>query len=274
MITMKFKPKYLPQISMLYEEMLNALDTENIKYEIYDHTPSNNDGIKISQGIIFSNNVDNISGENMNPIWVSKDNDILDGHHKYYYCLVNGTSLKIIKVLLCFKDACRVLNKIQDIHDYSKQEKMEEIVGNDILNDMNDNQYIEDEDFLTMVEHHVEDSDDSKNPTKIVAYRKTPISNSSVIGNFFILEPAKGYKKYEIEFENLLETDQMGISYKDGQLPIEVLSKSWFPHVNFVTLGEKHGVDDVKIRNRAIVEKAKKMGYDGILYGNKLVQGF
>ena len=65
----------------------------------------------------------------------------------------------------------------------------------------------------------------------------------------------------------------MGVEYKESQVPVDVLVKIWFPHVNFEKIAEKHNTTPENIKNKAVSEKAKKMGYDGIKYGEKLLQG-
>jgi hypothetical protein len=162
------------------------------------------------------------------------------------------------------------LNKFQDIYEYSKQLKFEEDI-NDTINNFNDKDN-ELSDYITSLEEEGKDDGES-NKVKIVAYRKEPIKENSVVGNFFVLEPMKGYDKYQIEFDNLLDTDILGLSYKDGQLPVDVLAKTWFPNINFEKIAANNGVDSIKVKNRAVAEKAKKLGYDGIKYGDKLLQG-
>jgi hypothetical protein len=65
----------------------------------------------------------------------------------------------------------------------------------------------------------------------------------------------------------------LGVTYKDGQQPVDILAKNWFPHVNFEKLSEQYKVPSINLKNKAITEKATKMGYDGIKYGDTLIQG-
>ena len=76
-----------------------------------------------------------------------------------------------------------------------------------------------------------------------------------------------------MNFENLLDTDDFGIHYKEGQIPAEMLAKAWFPHVNFEKLSEEYSVPALSLKNKAIAEKARTLGYDGIKYGDTLIQG-
>ena len=113
----------------------------------------------------------------------------------------------------------------------------------------------------------------SSKKKKLKAYRKKPITEKSRVGNFFALKPDEGYKTYEIEFDNLLETDEMKISFHKEPNPVAVLGRYWFPNVDFKKIGDKYGVAPDSIMNRAITEKARQMGYDGIKYADIMVQG-
>jgi hypothetical protein len=87
------------------------------------------------------------------------------------------------------------------------------------------------------------------------------------------LKEVDGYSKYEIDFENLLDTNSLGVTYKDGQEPVDILAKNWFPNINFEKLGKEHNTSSINIKNKAVAKKAKKMGYDGIKYGDTIIQG-
>ena len=214
----------------------------------------------------------------MNPIWLSNDNKILDGHHRWVKAMQSGTPIKAIKIELGDKDACRLLNKIEDIFEYEQAHNVEEVVNNDVINDENDinNDYTDRSEFLSSLEEdnaEVQSEKPSVNPQSVVAYRKEPIKENSVVGNFFTLEPLNGFSKYQIDFENLLDTNALGVTYKDSQQPVDIIAKIWFPNVNFEKVAEKYNTDVLNLKNKAIAEKAMKMGYDGIKYGDKLIQG-
>jgi hypothetical protein len=274
MITMKHKPYHLPQMSAPADIIVKKLDEEDIDYEYIQVDPND---LNPSQGFTFSDEVGKVKLDDKNPIWLDKENNVLDGHHRMVFALSDNLPLTAIKINMDSKDACRILNKIQDIYDYEEQQKMEEVVAQDIINAENEKNstggYSQ---FLNNLEEdniHIQREKPSKNEQTIVAYRKDPIRENSVIGNFFTLNPIEGYSKYEIDFENLLDTNNIGLNYKDSQVPAEILAKIWFPHVNFEKLSEEYGTPSLNLKNKAIAEKAQMMGYDGIKYGDKLIQG-
>lgn len=257
-ITLKYKPKFLPQISAPYTEVVNSLLSDGINHEISTLNPND---LKVIQGITLSHNVNNANLDDENPIWISKDFEVLDGLHRMVKAINQNRLVRCVKIDLPAKDACRVLNKIQDLYDHTKK------TTEDNENNM---------DFLDRISQVNDVSEDNteKETVKVIAYRKEPIKPNSVVGNFFSLTPSSTAKKYEIEFDNPLNTDSLGISFVDGQIPVDILSKIWFPHINFEKVATDNNTEPIKVQNRAVAEKAKKMGYDGIIYGDKLVQGF
>lgn len=273
MIDMRYKPYFLPQVGAPFEEVLAELDKEGISYDIVEVNP---DELNTSQGITFSDEVGNVDVSDDKPIWIGEDNQVLDGHHRWVRALLDNVPLKAIKIKMNNKDACRLLNKIQDIHDYKEAQQMEEVVGQDAINTDNDaNAGFSDEEFLATLEEDntlIQEEKPSTNQKTIMAYRKESINEKSVIGNFFTTSPAEGYNKYEIQFDNLLDINGLGVSYKDGQVPVDVLAKIWFPNVNFEKISSNTGLSVINLKNKAIASKAMKMGYDGIKYG-ELIQG-
>lgn len=270
----KMSPYYLPQIKMSVDEVIKKLDNEDIDYEYLQIDPNE---LHTSQPFTLSDDVGNAVFDDMKPIWIDIDMNVLDGHHQMVKAILDKQPLKAMKIKRNFKDACRLLNKIQDIYDYEQQQQMEEVVAQDAINANNEinggSSYSQ---FLNNLEEDnagVQHETPSKNQQTIVAYRREPVRENSVIGNFFTLNPQEGFSKYEIDFDNLLDTNDLGIHYKDSQIPAEILAKAWFPHVNFEKLSEQYNIPSLNLKNKAIAEKAQVLGYDGIKYGDTLIQG-
>lgn len=274
MIDMRHKPYYLPQINAPADEVVKKLDEEDIDYDYIQVDPNE---LQPSQGFTFSDDVGKVELDDKNPIWLDNENNVLDGHHRWVRAMLDGVPLTAIKIDMNSKDACRLLNKIQDVYDYEQQQQLEEVEMQDVINANNEkNGGVSYSEFLNNLEEDnvgIQAEKPSKNDKTIVAYRREPIKEGSVVGNFFTLNPIDGFNKYEIDFENLLDTNDLGLQYKDSQIPAEVLAKVWFPHVNFEKLSEEYSVPSLNLKNKAIAEKAQKMGYDGIKYGDTLIQG-
>jgi len=260
MIDMRYKPLHLPQVSAPYTIMLQKLDDEGIGYDVVEVDPNE---LQPLQGIVFSDEVGKVNLEDMNPIWISNDMEVIDGHHRMIRALMDNKKNKAVKIHLNGKDACRILNKIQDIYEYEQAQGMEEVEVQDTIN-----QYGDDENqFLKTLEEdniNIPSEKDEKNVVTLYGYRKEPIKENSVNGNFFLSNPVDGYSKYQIDFENLFDMQGTGVSYKDGQNPVDILSKLWFPHVNFEKLSKNYNTNSENVKYKAIAEKAKSLGYDGI----------
>ena len=47
----------------------------------------------------------------------------------------------------------------------------------------------------------------------------------------------------------------------------------WLDDVNFEELGERYKTEPINLKSKAVAYKAKGLGYDGIKYGDKIIQG-
>lgn len=269
MIDMRYKPYFLPQMNAPYDLVLEKLDEEGVDYDLVQVDPNELNNI---QGITFSDEVSGVNLDDMNPIWIDSENNILDGNHRWLKSIMQNAPIKAIKIDMNSKDACRLLNKIQDIYEYEQKQGLEEVEVQDTINYYGDDE----NQFLKTLEEDniaVREEAEEKNAKTIIAYRKEPINERSVVGNFFVLNPIDGFDKYQIDFDNLLDTNELGIAYKDGQEPVDILAKIWFPNINFEKIGEKYNLPSINLKTKAITEKAMKFGYDGIKFGDKLIQG-
>lgn len=253
MIDINFKPKYLPQISSPYNIIVDMMNKEKIPYKKIVLNPEN---IKPSQGIVF---LDKIKDTSDDYIWLSKDLKVLDGHHRLGSALSYEKPIKCIMILLPFMDAIRELNKIQDIITFKEKQ---ENGDNGVINVFD---LIRDEYF------NVENTHGTKK-RNLVGYRNKPIKDNSKSGVFFSLQPIKGYNKYEIEFENLLDTDELSIIYENNVNPIYKLADYWFKGVDFDYISNKNDIEKDKLISRCICELGIKYGFDGIKYGDILLQ--
>lgn len=102
----------------------NILDAIKIldKYGIpYKYVAINIDNLKPVQQNIIPDKINNIckdieSGKKMNPIFISMDNNIIDGHHRWLaFKKLNKQTINTIKLGLDKEDALRLFNKIQQV---------------------------------------------------------------------------------------------------------------------------------------------------------------
>lgn len=264
MINLRYKPYFLPQISAPYSIVVDKLNQENIEYGEEILHPNE---LTPMQGVVFNDeiNFDN-DGNDTPPIWISNKNEVIDGHHRFVKHLIMDKPIKCIRVNMNGKDSARILNKIQDIYEYEEQLNLEETVNADAINMRNDI----DSDIDGEFDDNLIVPTDPNN-VKVFAYRDEPINENSSIGNFFTVESMNNSDKYEIDFDNLFEIDDKLIGHGN---PIEILFSIWFPNINIDKLCEKHDISPVNFKNLLIKNKANKLGYDGIKYGNTMIQGF
>lgn len=267
MIDMRYKPKHLPQMNAPFSIVTEMLQEEGIGFKLVKVNPKQ---LKPSQGIIFAEKVSEMNPKQLKPIWISKEFNILDGHHRYGSALSHELPLiKAIQIDLPARDASRILCRIQDIYEYESQRKMEEVVAQDQINAM------QEPDFLEELQKDIAETKAIKTKKKKVkGYRKNELKENSKIGNFFSPKKIDGYHEYDMEFSNILDTDDLGIILHPTSSPTGVLAKSWFPNIEFEKVAKKYNVKPDSIMNRAVSEKARKLGYDGIKYGDVLIQGF
>ncbi len=277
----RIAPKHLPQVNAPFNYTLNMLDKEGVDYKYMQADPEELDP---SQAIVFQDKISQIDMNNIRPIWISKDNMVLDGHHRLVLSLGKNIPIKCIKIMLSQKEAIRVLNKIQDIYEYENQENIMEVVAQTQINGMNDidSAGTDGTTFLEAIKSELEDDDreilhntklSGKKTKKITGYRKKEVNEKSIAGNFFSLKPVDGYNKYEMEFDNILNTNDLDLSFKSDINPVSVLANNWFPNIDFDKISKNHNVTPDSLINRAVAEKAKQMNYDGIKYGDIMVQG-
>ena len=273
-ITLKYKPSHLPQVSAPYIYVMDQFKKDGVKTKMGKIDPNE---LQPSQGLVSLDKISDIDPNNLQPIWTSMDNKVIDGHHRYGCALSHGVDLPFIQIMLPQLEAIRALNKVQDIYEYEEKQRLEEIVAQDQINALNEPEVQDYLSTLQMEMNEIEPPSDGaekvgKKKRTVKAYRNKPVNDDSPIGNFFSVKPQDGFTKYEIEFDNLLETDKIGLP-SNGKDPFIVLTDAWFPNIKFDKIAKKHKVNPNNLRYKAIFEKAMDMGYDGIKYGDIIIQG-
>jgi len=265
MIDMRYKPNHLPQINAPFLYVVDQLDNEKVKYKILKPTPNE---LKPTQGLVDLCKVSSIfrSGKINQPIWLSRDNEILDGHHRYAASINKNEPLKAIQIDLPLHDAARILNKIVDIFHYKRQRALDEVISQNVINDDKNS------DLLNQLLRGIPKKDKKINKEVFIGYREDEPKPNSKVGNFFSLNPNKEMKKFEIEFDNLLDTNKMDITFTNDAVPTVGLAKIWFPDVDLNEIANDIDSKIENLCNRLVAEKAKKMGYDGIKYGSIMLQ--
>lgn len=236
--------------------------------------------VKKSKVDYFKDKIDN--NLPLEPIFISKDNSILDGHHRAYAFMSDPS----VKRVVCFKiyldkdDAIQILNRIEDKFDFENNfnphnsdflnfDKFKS--DSDDISDLNtDEKLINQEDEVPSDE--LMNFETVKfNPQTLTLYKNCPINTKSRTGDFLSTKPTKNFNhKYNISFNNLLEIDEEEI--KNYPSPIQYIVEKWFSDVNLKEESVKQALTQEIYTYRKINEKANQLKIDGIKYGDRFVQ--
>lgn len=278
------KPMWLPQMRSGVEYVKQELDKQGIKHGMVEMPPKEliplQKNVKKSKVEYFQEMTD--SDTQFEPIYVADDNSILDGHHRAF-ALMNDPLISragCFKIYLGVNDAARVLNKVQDKYDFETNfnPETDDILTFDSLK--NSDQYHNfDKDSTLSSNPNIQEEENEtmdfatvkNNPKTVSLYKGKPINTKARTGDFLTQEQKKNFNhKYDIQFENLLEISEEELkNYASG---IDYIVEKWFQGVNMKEESVKHALTQETHTYRQINEKAKKLGYDGIKYGDKFYQ--
>lgn len=256
-----YKPKDNPQVSAPFKFVTSELNNTQHPYEV---AGINVNDLNPTQPFIDNDSVsyfvDKLNkGEELPPIWVAKDNDVLDGHSRMaaYLLARPDTAVPSIRMKCDKKTAMEVLNTIQNaFKEFKLKHDQSDLLR--VLSEEDDSMYVPDKPVKTKKE-------------VLKAYRKAPLKKN-ISGNFFVTKPLPGYKPYEIEFKAMLKTDTIDKSIGTNENPMKALAELWFPTLDFKARTKDFGMSETDLINTLIAEKARTKGIDGILYGEKLLQ--
>lgn len=264
----KDNSKWLPQVEADFGYVKKQLDKDGVSYRNIRVNPKELIPLKKS---VKKSNVDLFEDliskdEPIDNIYIDVDGHILDGHNRAYAFMQNKDIdlVECFQILLPYQDACRVLNKTQDIYDYEKNFN----VDNDSLLSF-DNVFSEED--ISKEENDLNFEDVNKNPTELTLYKSKEINKKAKTGDFLITTKKPHFNhEYVIGFENLLEIPQEDLEGFD--LPTEAIATKWFKDKNFKDEATKQALTYEVYLSRLVNQKAEQMGYDGIKYGDNIVQ--
>jgi hypothetical protein len=249
---------WLPQVSAPFNYVVANLKNENIPYSRYE---INSTDLKPLQDKINPDSVDHfkkiiLNKKKLKPIFISNDNEILDGHHRY---VANKALYGDEGKVMCYKintdtqTAARALNKIQDRYEFenTQESKFEPISK-----------------YLKKPEINWYES--LKNVTYIV-YRKETVKENSESGNFFMFKKKENMIKYKVEFDNLMYIP-IHLMDNTNELPTVWLGKKLLPEKNYEEMARLHNISIQNLINKDIANKIKELGFDGINYGDRILQ--
>lgn len=218
-------------------------------------------------------------------VWVDANNNILDGHHRAYIYQSRPDISKVecFKVFLNSNDACRILNRTQDKIDFRKEYNITEPntystfdpLQREIKNiNQPKAQYFGKEGEQEIQEERDLTFDDVTNKT-CTLYSVRPFDKGNKSGFIMSFTKDKGYdKEYEILFDKLLNVPKEEMELYDPFY----LSAMYILDPEFEkdpSIIKKMASDVNKVYAEFIKDRlngfAKRAGYDGINFGDKLM---
>ena len=218
--------------------------------------------------------------------WVDANNNILDGHHRVYAYQSRPDIDKVecYKIFLNSKDACRILNKIQDRIEFKKEYSINTPstfnMMDTIQSELNSTyqtpqkaQYLG-PDKEQEVEKQKLDFNDVTNKV-LTLYSVRPFDKGNSSGFIMSFSKDKGYdKEYEILFDKILHVPREEMELHEPFY----LAGMYILDPNFekdTTIIKKMASDINKVYAEFIKDRlngfAKRAGYDGINFGDKLM---
>jgi len=253
-----YKPSKSLQLNAPFSYVAHELNDIGQPYELVGASV---DAVNPSQAFIDSDIVSSLvdkltNGEELKAIWLDQDNNTLDGHHRHVAYSVNkNTHIPSVRLQCDKETGIKILREIQAKYD---RENNSEFL-NALKEDGHEKMYV--------TEKKLEGRKET-----IKGFRKKPIIEKSPSGNFFAIKEIDGFKPYEIEFSNLVDSDQIDKKIKKEKNPPLALAKAWFPKIDFEKKAEEMEMHVEEFIITIVAEKARTKGIDGILYGDKLLQ--
>jgi len=219
--------------------------------------------------------------------WVDANNNILDGHHRVYAYQSRPDIDKVecFKIFLNSKDACRILNKIQDRIEFKKEYGITNPSTftniNPVEKEIKSVELVDDAKYLGKDKEQeiksLEDKltfDDVTNKT-CTLYSVRPFDKGNTSGFIMSFTKDKGYdKEYEILFDKVLHVPAEEMELHDPFY----LAGMYILDPNFEkdpAMIKKMASDVNQVYAHFIKNRlngfAKRGGYDGINFGDKLM---
>ena len=283
------QPIWLPQVKDdNVDEILQELKDSGIIVKKVMVEPSY---LKPLQKKVMKSKIDDINrvidnDEYLPKSWVDANNNILDGHHRVYayQSRPDIDRVECYKVFLNSQDACRLLNKIQDRIEFKREfgitspstfnilDPIEKVMSSvsrpqaKYLGADKEQEQEEVSDKLTF--------DDVTNKV-VTLYSVRPFDKGNTSGFIMSFTKDKGYdKEYEILFDKLLNVpvEQMDLYDPFYLAAMYILDPSFEKDSGKI---KKMASDVNKVHAEFIKDRlngfAKRAGYDGINFGDKLM---
>ena len=246
------KPSHLPQLSQPYSEIVSGLEDEGITCQATIMRVGQLKPIQNNVNIDKMNNFSDMYSDDdydLDPIFISEDGNILDGHHRSAG-LINkkgkDSKIKTIKLNTDKDNGVRMLNKIQDIYEYTKKQKKDTKKDNkNVLRVPKDQLQ---EYTKKIIEQNLEEYDIQED---VINEFKSLNDFTRELGNY---EELQGLRVYNKEFNTygFINDDDI----EDGYIP----SLIWLTKEKNGRHGKYHHVDHLEVVDKGFNEEEVSEG--------------
>jgi len=233
------------------------------------------DDIKPTQEYINYNIVgDYKDKKEINPIVVSKDDKIIDGHHRFLSRVFREKPKVMCIIVDVNFEECdeKLIEPFNQLENMRKMKKINKQTQNKVTN-KTDNQItygMEVDDEYENTDHRTyhRDLGDKLFSKSKVLYRNTEPVPDSPTGNFYYPHSFEDGIQYEIEYDDIYMLDEF--NEKKPYLPFIKKYYTKQEIENFIQHCNETNID--AIMYHLALKRAKEMNYDGINYCNKFIQ--
>lgn len=307
-IEKRLKPAWMAQVDAPQEYVMEFLNREGVGYKVVSmdpkackHTQADVDPVK-AKSIQEAMDQDKPLGS----IYLSADDEILDGHHRAFAAIRHPDveAVSCVKLYLGLQDAMRVLNKIQDIFSFEKEQNLPGFAQKygDMklapkqpldapVNEAEKDVAAPEADPKPNVDTGVSDEhlpqevvpqqsqtatlvpfeSAAQNPKEMKLYGAKPINTQARTGDFLLTEKKPSMRfEFNVSFDNLLEIAPEAL--ENMTYPTEAVLQEWLPGQDYTAEAKSQGLTQEVYMSREVNRLALQKGFDGISYGNKLVQ--
>ena len=300
----RLKPTWMAQVDAPQEYVLEFLNREGVGHKVVTMDPKL---CKPTQKDVDPEKAKGISeamdaDKPLGPVYLSADDEILDGHHRAFAAIRNPDveGISCIKIYQGLQDAMRTLNKIQDIFSFEKENNMPGFAGKygntvdesakddvtqvapvapvaaDATADTGATDVQIPQDAVPAPQQAqgsqlVPFESAAQNPKELTLYAAKPVNTQARTGDFLLMEMKPSMKiEVKVAFENLLEIKPEAL--EGITFPTESVLREWLPGQDYTAEAKSQGLTQEVYMSREVNRLALQKGFDGISYGNKLVQ--
>jgi hypothetical protein len=300
----RLKPSWMAQVTAPPEYVVEYLERTGVGHKKVAMDPKMCKPLQDKVDLKKAQGIQEAMDQNkpLGPIFISGDDEILDGHHRAYAAIKHPEVEQVacIKIYMEYKDAMRLLNKVQDKFEFEQEQEAQagggKAIGGEPVKMVDEEDRDESATTDVKPDGAAEQATDEHLPAEVVPQAQGPaqnlvsyetagnnpksvkaykamnsINSQARTGDFLLLEKKPTMKfEFNLDFENLLEIAQEAL--ENITIPTEAVLQDWLPGADYAQESKSQGLPQEVWMSREVNRLALQKGFDGVLYGDKLVQ--